>query len=86
MEKEPKRVPSQEDMDRFEEDHKKFEEASKNLTDEEKNVINYIHFHFSGEDGHKLPKQDELEKSAKEKLSQAGIDTNNLGRYLEVQK
>ncbi len=79
MEKEPKGNILQEDFI-------KFGEAYKNLTDEEKEVIKYVHFHFSGENEHKLPKQDELERSAKEKLEQAGIDTDNLGKYLEVQK
>lgn len=60
-----------------------FESAWKKLSDDEKKIITYIHFHFSGEDEHKLPNQDELEKSAKEKLLQDGIDVENLENYLE---
>lgn len=63
-----------------------FESAWGQLTDEEKKVVNYTHFHFSGEDEHKLPNQDQLEKNAKGKLAKAGVDVENLDKYLEAEK
>jgi hypothetical protein len=66
--------------------NKEFDEAFAQLTEEEKQMLLYVYFHFSGDVEHKLPKQDELEESAKEKLQKAGIDVNNLGQYLEVKK
>ena len=60
-----------------------FKPAWSQLTVTEQRIIMYITFEFSGEDEHKLPNQDELEKSAKDKLSKAGIDVYKLREYLE---
>ncbi len=60
-----------------------FESAWTRLSEDEKKAITYTHFHHSGEEEHKLPEQDELVESAKEKLSKAGVDIENLDQYLE---
>jgi|GEM_PF-2787369 hypothetical protein len=60
-----------------------FKSAWAQLSKEEQEIITYIHFHYSGEGKEKLPGQDELERSAKEKLSIAGVAIENLGQYLE---
>ena len=71
-------------FEEFEKNWAIFKPVFDTLTDEEKKVMYYIHFFFSGDEEHKLTNQDELEKSLKEKLSKAGIDVENLGKYLEV--
>ena len=70
----------------FKETQSSFESAWSKLSDDEKKIMTYVHYHFSGEEQHKLPNQDELEKSANKKLSQAGIDIKNLEKYLEKEK
>ena len=67
-------------------DQSVFKFAWDQLTDEEKKIVKYIHFHFSEEDKHKLSNQDQLEKSAKEKLLKEGVDVENLDKYLEAEK
>ncbi|MFA7118218.1 MAG: hypothetical protein WC159_05525 [Sphaerochaetaceae bacterium] len=74
------------DYDRTFKLEEEFKTVWEALTEEEKKVLMYAELEWSGYEDEKLNNQDELLKSATEKLTKAGFNMDDLGALLSVQK
>jgi hypothetical protein len=74
------------DYDRTNKLLEEFNSVWESLTKEEKKVLFYTELQWSGYQDEKLNNQDELLKSATEKLTKAGFNMDDLGALLSVQK
>lgn len=74
------------DYDRTFKLEEEFKTVWEALTEEEKKVLMYAELEWSGYQDEKLNNQDELLKSATEKLTKAGFNMDDLGALLSVQK